>query len=773
MPLGALLYFVSPVFFAIAMALVALATVVGLLRRLKIPALGVILAIMGMLCLAVAAGEPVWRRPQRRGVVVMVDLSPSTRGANFRDSGFLSRRIHELLGDTPFQVFAFASDNRPISLDAPLVEIPADSTRFSPPPADAILLFSDARFDLPQSSPPTFIVADSRLENVADASIARLEYADQKISATISNSGANTGPARFATFRGVAGPTTAPVAPGRIVVTLPIREAETAAGVELNPGDLWPENDSMALPIATPYASEKWWVGSIAPKFPGWRWIAPGQLPQDISQYLSPAIVVLANVSADQLGETGTESVSQYVRDLGGSMLILGGDASFGAGNYPGTPLETLSPLSSTPPDPTTRWILLADASGSMADDAGGISRFTAATGAMVRLLGQLPPNDPVAVGQFSDQLRWWSTDKTAGATAKLSLPPADASPHGPTNLESALNRIAADSDAQLPAELLVLSDCDTQIEKPAELIDALKGKKIRLHVMALAHGSGLGAIQKIAESTGGNLLEQLDTKQWIESARKLSQAGQPSRWIQTPATVQFQNDAKSIAGQTALSWDRTWLKRDAQLLATAADQSPPAPMAARWLVGRGTVVAVAFSPGDSRTQALADLIARKPRDPRLTVQWETGRNLSASIDAVDQGKSLNDLNFSLEIAGRISSPPEIKRDVPLISPGRYAVSIPAPARPGIATLLGPGGRIVDRIAVAGRYPPEFEALGNDHESMRRLADRSGGAVVPADDHRAIEIPWPRRDVRVTDWFCAIGGALILLGLTRWRAGKN
>ena len=35
--------------------------------------------------------------------------------------------------------------------------------------------------------------------------------------------------------------------------------------------------------------------------------------------------------------------------------------------------------------------------------------------------------------------------------------------------------------------------------------------------------------------------------------------------------------------------------------------------------------------------------------------------------------------------------------------------------------------RVLDRFAVAGRYAPEFDAVGNDHERMRELAARSTG----------------------------------------------
>ena len=47
-------------------------------------------------------------------------------------------------------------------------------------------------------------------------------------------------------------------------------------------------------------------------------------------------MIVLNNVAAASLGESAMDRLTQYVRDLGGSLLIVGGDQSFAAGGYLG-----------------------------------------------------------------------------------------------------------------------------------------------------------------------------------------------------------------------------------------------------------------------------------------------------------------------------------------------------------------------------------------------------------------------------------------------------
>ena len=120
--------------------------------------------------------------------------------------------------------------------------MPTDQTRFTPAPADAIVLFSDAQFDLPSASPPIYIVADEGLENISDASVQQLELRGGELSATLANAGAR----RAVSFEGTTGAATVPVYPGTTVIDRPISGAGVA-GAKLNPGDLSPENDSLWL----------------------------------------------------------------------------------------------------------------------------------------------------------------------------------------------------------------------------------------------------------------------------------------------------------------------------------------------------------------------------------------------------------------------------------------------------------------------------------------------------------------------------------------------
>ena len=70
---------------------------------------------------------------------------------------------------------------------------------------------------------------------------------------------------------------------------------------------------------------------------------------------------------------------------------------------------------------------------------------------------------------------------------------------------------------------------------------------------------------------------------------------------------------------------------------------------------------------------------------------------------------------------------------------------------------------------MAGRYAPEFDAVGNDFGALRELAARTGGAVVPPQQATPIDFRWPPRDEPLASVLAAAGGFLIALGLVWWR----
>src|SRR6266581_1146347 len=198
------LILLSPGALVIGAIIVLIIVAVAIFRRPDMRRSSEILILLGLLLLALAAGKLAYLQSDPHEIVVMVDLSPSTRGAQYRDNKFLGQRIGTLVGRNPYRIVYFSDENHSSVAKADrLSDLPSAWTKFNPPQASAILLFSDGRFDLPAAAPPTFIVVDPMLENPADAAIRQLEIRNQTLTSTISNTSEKV--------RNLQSPTTRPI----------------------------------------------------------------------------------------------------------------------------------------------------------------------------------------------------------------------------------------------------------------------------------------------------------------------------------------------------------------------------------------------------------------------------------------------------------------------------------------------------------------------------------------------------------------------------------
>jgi hypothetical protein len=742
--------FSSPIPLLLAIGLLIGVWVVWLVRKPAMPRATAWLILVGSLLLALAAGGPWVNLPCKGKVIVMIDRSASTRTAGFRDARILSRRLNQLLGSTPYTQIDFGDDG-------------SDHTTFSPPAdAQAIVLFSDAQLELPATAPTTYIVEDASLEHPADAAVVSLE-SNADVIATVRNGGP---PRELMLGRS---PTTVPS--GTQVITSAIEQTKTTITARFAPGDAWPENDALSLNLPPPRLLQRWWVTTNpSPPSSSWRSITPVELASDVQPYLSTSVIVLDDLPADALRATQQDRLAQFVRDLGGGVVILGGEHAFGAGGYDGSTIDSLSPLASSPPTPQRQWIILVDSSGSMASPVAdpAATRWQRATTAATQLIAHLPPNDNVSIGSFARDLRWWSQAKSASETVKLSLPPSDITAGGPTNLGPVLQGIGAQLDPSTATQIIVISDADTTIDDPPALASRFTSKNAKLNLLATADTSH-SPLPGLVALTGGQVTTQLDPRLWSDAAKELARSAAPQHAQHTPLSIQYKSSELALPPHSVTTWIRTWLKRDATQLASAAMNDEAIPLAARWHVGSGQVAAAAFAPSSEEAEALANLVARPPRDPRYALAWKVGARLVVTVDARDGDRYLNDLNLAMDISDATGGGAARKSfTFSQTGPGRYEVTLSAP-RASVLASVREADHVIDRFAVAGRYAPEFDAIGNDHAAMRALAERTGGAVIEPPQTRPIDFAWPKRSVSITSLMACCGAALIGLGLIRWK----
>lgn len=71
-----------------------------------------------------------------------------------------------------------------------------------------------------------------------------------------------------------------------------------------------------------------------------------GTAPIDLLSLQGFSNIVLANVPASDFTDDQMKDMAAYVKDMGGGMVMLGGDEGFGAGGWIGTPIEEIMPVS-------------------------------------------------------------------------------------------------------------------------------------------------------------------------------------------------------------------------------------------------------------------------------------------------------------------------------------------------------------------------------------------------------------------------------------------
>jgi Ca-activated chloride channel homolog len=112
--------------------------------------------------------------------------------------------------------------------------------------------------------------------------------------------------------------------------------------------------------------------------------------------------VILNNLPRERLAPQAQNALIGYV-ERGGSLVMTGGDESFGLGGYQNTPLATIMPVVMKPPEHKERQralVLVIDKSGSMNRD----DKLKFAVAAAEKILTTLKDNDLIAVIGFDSQ---------------------------------------------------------------------------------------------------------------------------------------------------------------------------------------------------------------------------------------------------------------------------------------------------------------------------------------------------------------------------------
>ena len=491
---------------------------------------------------------------------------------------------------------------------------------------------------------------------------------------------------------------------------------------------------------------------------------AVGENPLDQVRLLEYSLVVLSNVSADKLTPEERQGLAVYVRDLGGGLIMIGGDESFGAGGWMDTPVEEVMPVSfdvkSKRQIPKGALVLVMHACEIPQGNYWGERVAVAA-------VKTLSSRDLVGILSYrwqSAEQSYWDVplqpvgDKTRVIQRIKNMQMGDM-PDLDANMRPGVEELIKLGDQVAAKHMIIISDFDCMPPRP-DVLQTMKDNGITCSTVAIGFGShvDVNAAQRIANATNGRYYGTQDFSKLPQIFIKESRIVRRSLINENPFTPRFTGALTGpLAGFGSESFPQlggyvvTTPKPLAQIPLVRKTEEGADPVLALWQVGLGKTVAFtsgmwtswgtqwaggwpAFSKFWGQVVRWA---SRQPAaaafDVTTSVQGGKGR---IRIDALDKNAAA--INF-MSIEGTLVKPNHESAGLELTQtgPGVYEGEFDARAAGSyVASFSYRMGRGMDAVVgtlqtgLSVAFSPEFRQLETNTALLSELADRTGGRVL-------------------------------------------
>jgi Ca-activated chloride channel family protein len=481
------------------------------------------------------------------------------------------------------------------------------------------------------------------------------------------------------------------------------------------------------------------------------------ELPGALEGFVPYDGIILDNVPGFSLSYEKMQMIEEYVRDVGGGLLMIGGDTSFGAGGYYKTPIERLLPVDmdvkSQVQMPRLSLVILADKSGSMsALVPTGESKLDVVKSAAYEAIQLLNPFDKVGLLAFDADWEWTVPITEARNKDEVAKQLAMLSPGGGTIMFQALREAhrAIAETASAMKHVIIISD---GLSEPGEFqseVQAMAREKITVSTVAVGEDSDRELLSKIAQWGGGRFYATNDptavprifvTETMLVSRGLLVE----KRFLPHVSSMTEILRGIPLGGIPPLDgFVFTYLKNGAEESLGALYD---APLLASWRYGLGKAAAFtsdlkgkwgrAWVGWDAYSRFSAQLVRWIQRPvsfdvmhPVIRLSAGTGR---ISVDAYDE---LSAFVNGMDMRAVILGPGEERQEVrlPQKAPGLYEGSFTAEKMGDYSVTLAAVNRqdLSPRtIGVSLSYPDEYRDIGVNTELLSSLAASAGGKLLP------------------------------------------
>jgi Ca-activated chloride channel homolog len=526
-------------------------------------------------------------------------------------------------------------------------------------------------------------------------------------------------------------------------------EAVMTAPVKGRPNVLYVEGGVLREPSAGGYLERALEHENIDVEVRG-----PRGLPSTAKELEPFDLVVVSDVPAHFVGLAQMAALEAYVRDLGGGLIMAGGEDSFGSGGYQGTRMEKIMPVrfdsEKEREQPNIALCLVVDRSGSMQGP-----KLEAAKESARATVEVLSPADLVSVVVFDNDPVTLVRLQRAANRMRISTDISRLQSGGGTNIYPALREAyetLQGANAKVK-HVIVLSDGEAPYDGIADLVADMRASRITVSAVGIG-AADRNLLNLIADGGGGRLYMTDDLGALPRIFMKETTEAQKSALVEDAVTVHVAKRVEMIEG--------TGVESAPPLRGYVSTKPKPTgevvlisdlgePILARWRLGLGTSVAWTSDVKNRWSvdwirwsgypkfwgQLVRTSMRRKVHESYdLFATVEDGR-AQVVVDAIDvNDEFVNELDTTLEIIDPRDS--KVKQSLPMVqtAAGRYTADFPID-RYGSYMLKAvhkrAGSVVAESLgAVALPYPAEYLRTTPDEAPLRHAALISGGTNQPA-----------------------------------------
>ncbi|MDO5565302.1 MAG: VWA domain-containing protein [Planctomycetia bacterium] len=485
----------------------------------------------------------------------------------------------------------------------------------------------------------------------------------------------------------------------------------------------------------------------------------PSGIPSRLEELNNFDLVILSNVPASQLSAEQMKLLAHYVHDLGGGLLVAGGNRAFGPGGYVETKLDEILPVTSLidreSEKPSLAVCLVLDRSGSMGGQKLSLATKAATSAA------ELLENDLLGVVAFDRKPTVvWDMQKQpydqqryqAAITSRLAQLTAGAGTSIYPALVEAFNQL--DRVEAKRKHVILLTDGHSEPGDFDGILERMTAGNITLSTVGLGEAD-TQLLEHMARNGHGRFYSCKDVTETLPQifvqetnlvgnsniqeeplTAKISTAVAPVRGIDfatAPPLLGFVTTKIKPASQSILETDSgkpllAWRQYGLGMCGVFTSDVHSI-WSADWL---------SWSSFPPLWQGMARRIMRRPDESGIKIAFRhNDSQLELALDAMDQqGRFLNDHTAVATLTDSEGSTVQTK--LIQTAPGYYEGSLPWPIRQGVyyvqATLRkhsGEHGVLTSSRGLVVGCSPELLARKPNDLLMKTIAQETGGQINP------------------------------------------